>query len=314
LLLTLLSVVVMFLLGDISHISSHLSTYRWNYFVIAVILFFLTHMLKFAKFNLFLSNAGVRFPSFEKRIDLYLACSPLNATSNRVNDGYHALSISRATGIPLTQADGITLVNRFADIPAMVILAAIGIVCYPPFYPFFIGLLFIILIANFNLKLFPYLPPTPILGSKRNRFRTAWQNLLSMNKVQPGAHSAVITILAFLFQSLAWLAQAGSLYFVLQGFGYLPTLALAGTSLLVIAFTMFAGLLSNLPGGVGVIEMSMAALLTVLLDFQPDLAILATLLYRAATFWIGFLFGILAWPDATRAISQKPGAVRIDNS
>ena len=314
LLLTLLSIVVMFLLGDLSHVSGQLSSYQWNYFVIAVILFFLTHILRFGKFNLFLHNSGIRCPSIEKRIDLYLSCSPLNATSNRVNDGYHALSISRSTGVPLTQADGVTLINRIADIPAIFVMGVTGTIFYPPFLPFFFGILVIILIANINLKLSPYLPPAPFIGSKRNKIKTAWQSLLWMNKEQPGAHSAAITLLAFLLQSLAWLAQAGSLFFVLQGFGYAPTLALAATSLLVVAFTMFAGLLSNLPGGVGVVEMSMAALLTVLLDFQPALAIVATLLYRAATFWIGFLFGILVWPEAMRNTSQRPGAIRIDHS
>jgi uncharacterized protein (TIRG00374 family) len=309
--LSLLSILVMILLGDISNIGARLAGYQWSYFVIAVILYFFTHLLRFLKFNLLLNNAGIRRLPLERRIDLYVSCSPLNATNSRVSDSYQALNISRSSGIPLAHADGITFINRITEIPAMVALVAAGSITYPSFLPFFLGILIVFLVASVNLKLFSYLPPAPILGSRKSKLRTVWQNLSWLSKEQPDSYSGWKTLLVCVFQILDWLTQAGILFIILQGFGYSATPALFATSCLVIGFTMFAATLSNLPGGVIVVELSMAALLTVLLNFQPALAVLTTLLYRAATFWIGFLFGILVWPEAVKTTRQEPGAIRI---
>jgi uncharacterized membrane protein YbhN (UPF0104 family) len=42
-------------------------------------------------------------------------------------------------------------------------------------------------------------------------------------------------------------------------------------------------------------EVSMAALLTIFLGFRPEIAAAATILFRIATFWFGFLIGITLW-------------------
>jgi uncharacterized protein (TIRG00374 family) len=58
---------------------------------------------------------------------------------------------------------------------------------------------------------------------------------------------------------------------------------------------MLMGILSSFPGGMGVMEVSMAALLTIMLGFKPEIAAAATILFRIATFWFGFLIGLLLW-------------------
>jgi len=47
------------------------------------------------------------------------------------------------------------------------------------------------------------------------------------------------------------------------------------------------GFISNLPGGMGVVELAMAALLTVLLGRNPEQVVVVTVLFRFATFWQG---------------------------
>jgi uncharacterized protein (TIRG00374 family) len=90
-----------------------------------------------------------------------------------------------------------------------------------------------------------------------------------------------------------------------------PNLVLIAISCLVLAFSMLMGLISRLPGGLGVIELAMAALLTVLLNFRPELAVTATILFRLATFWIDMLFGILFWSVIQKPKPQRSGAGRI---
>jgi uncharacterized membrane protein YbhN (UPF0104 family) len=39
----------------------------------------------------------------------------------------------------------------------------------------------------------------------------------------------------------------------------------------------------------------MAALLTLILGFKPEIAAATTILFRLATFWFGFIIGLLLW-------------------
>jgi uncharacterized protein (TIRG00374 family) len=68
-----------------------------------------------------------------------------------------------------------------------------------------------------------------------------------------------------------------------------------GISFLVFSFSLLMGFISNLPGGMGVVELAMAALLTVLLGRNPEQVVVVTVLFRFATFWAGFGIGLLVW-------------------
>jgi uncharacterized protein (TIRG00374 family) len=112
----------------------------------------------------------------------------------------------------------------------------------------------------------------------------------------------------------AWLTQAAALFLILLGLGLPPDLSMASLSCLVLAFSIMIGFLSNMPGGLGVVELALAGLLSVLMGYQPELAVTATILFRLSTFWISLLFGILFWPKAARSCSNEPGAVSVAQS
>jgi hypothetical protein len=106
---------------------------------------------------------------------------------------------------------------------------------------------------------------------------------------------------SLLLNILAWLTQAAALFLILIGLGLQPELSLAALSCLVLAFSIMIGFLSTMPGGLGVVELALAGLLSVLMGFQPELAVTATILFRLSTFWISLLLGILFWPNAARS-------------
>jgi uncharacterized protein (TIRG00374 family) len=91
------------------------------------------------------------------------------------------------------------------------------------------------------------------------------------------------------------MADGAALVSIMLGLGYIFTWQLVGSSLLVFSFAMLMGILSAFPSGIGVMEVSMAAMLTIMLNFRPEIAAAATILFRLATFWFGFLVGLLIW-------------------
>jgi uncharacterized membrane protein YbhN (UPF0104 family) len=58
----------------------------------------------------------------------------------------------------------------------------------------------------------------------------------------------------------------------------------------------------------------MAALLTVVVGFKPEIAAAATILFRLATFWFGFLIGLLIWFISGKSLGIQTGEGRIIES
>ena len=101
----------------------------------------------------------------------------------------------------------------------------------------------------------------------------------------------------------AWFWECLAFYFALKGFGAaLPVLQ--ATS--IYGFSSVAGALSMLPGGLGVMEGSLAGLLRGSGVARPE-AVGATLIIRACTLWFAVAVGAaaMAWARSFLPSSEK---------
>jgi uncharacterized protein (TIRG00374 family) len=100
---------------------------------------------------------------------------------------------------------------------------------------------------------------------------------------------------------VAWFFECVALGLILEGLGVVLPLRAAT---FVYAFASLAGAVSMLPGGLGVAEGSLTALLAGLGTPLPAAAA-ATLLVRVATLWFAIAVGVatllLAFPEAAKA-------------
>jgi uncharacterized membrane protein YbhN (UPF0104 family) len=104
---------------------------------------------------------------------------------------------------------------------------------------------------------------------------------------------------ALLGAVIFWACQIGVLWAAFRAFGEAPPLAA-----LVQAF--FVGMFGNLlpvPGGVGGVEGGMIAAL-VAFDVDPGLAVVAVLVYRAVTFWLPMIPGVVAYLQLRRTVER----------
>jgi len=90
--------------------------------------------------------------------------------------------------------------------------------------------------------------------------------------------------------TIAWLAEAYSLYLILHYLGFEITITQAT---FVYTISLLIGVISFLPGGLGSTEASMIILLKTF-GVDIDTAIAATLIFRVSTLWFSFLIGLLA--------------------
>jgi uncharacterized protein (TIRG00374 family) len=114
---------------------------------------------------------------------------------------------------------------------------------------------------------------------------------------------------------VAWLGECAAFFLILIGLGLAPTPRLFVTATFVLAVSSLAGALSMLPGGLGVAEASVAAMLLLLVDdaaMDDGVAIAATLLIRFATLWFAVGLGVVALTVLRIRLARGAGRGRED--
>lgn len=311
LLLGILALLVMIILGDASLVGSHFANFQWQYFVLALAFDVVNHVLRFAKHCFHLSHSDIKRLSFWRKLKLFLSAGALSTTPLRVSESYKSVWLSQASGIPLNAADSLHLLDRISDILSVLVLAAAGTMAFPSFWLFFLIIFVLFLGSTLSVQIKSTGFRTNKSGGLATNVKDLSHQLRKCVENNPNAFSLLYMTVALLLGVLSWLAQGASLLFILVGFGLEPNMTLVAIACLVLSFSMLMGLISKLPGGLGVIELAMAALLTLLLDFRPELAVATTILFRLATFWIDLLFGILFWSVTAKphGLNQEAGRI-----
>ncbi len=103
------------------------------------------------------------------------------------------------------------------------------------------------------------------------------------------------TLIAVSLGTIAWLGEGIAMYLVLLGLGVPAGLNTAAIAVFVLSFSTIVGAVSALPGGLGAAEVSIAGMLTLLLQLPTSTATAATLIIRFAPLWFGVSLGLVVW-------------------
>ena len=127
----------------------------------------------------------------------------------------------------------------------------------------------------------------PLINRVSAKLSEAYESLLEMTRPIP---LLVATALSF----VAWGLECASLYVIVRGF---PGVSLTwDAATFAYAASTIAGAVAMMPGGIGVTEIGMTALLQTLGGpaLQPAVATATTMLVRIATLWFAVAIGVVA--------------------
>jgi uncharacterized protein (TIRG00374 family) len=301
-------------LGNIKQVSLDFAAFHWIFFALAIALNFLNQSLRFLKRAVNLHQSGVQNVNFLDSVSLFVACLPLAVTSNRVGESFKGIWLFKKSGIPVERAVSVFLVDQISDGMSVFVLMVIGTFAYPSLWFLFLCLFlaFVGLLIYFKL---PKADTGPsLVSTKVPVLKRVVPQLRECIDANPALFSAGNMAITFLLGILSWAAEGAAFFVILLGLGFSPSLPLIATSILVFAFAATVSLGTRLPGGLGVMEVAMSMLLTLLLNFQPEKAVTATILFRLATFWVTFLFGLLLWSVAGKSLGIQYQEGRIIES
>lgn len=280
-------------------LSGALRSFAPTAFVAALGLALVNYGLRFARQQLYFRLLGVEVPLVRAGV-AFVAAFALTVTPGKMGELLKAWLLHRTDGVPLESVSSVVIVERLTDVLALAIWVAVGAVSVASadalgpgaavrLAAIVLALVLVAVTAMSSERVMGVgvaaVRRLPAIGGFADRLRALW--MASRTLLRPGP-LAVATVLAV----IGWGLEGVLLMVLLQGFGEAAGL---GPSVFVYALTTLAGAVSFSPGGLGVTDVSMGAMLGTLgLASDVGVAGAATFLCRLATLWFAVALGVAA--------------------
>jgi uncharacterized membrane protein YbhN (UPF0104 family) len=285
------------LFADARDLTLALRRFDWRLAVPALALTLWNYGLRFLKWQLYLRRLGVvGLPPATSGL-VFLSAFSMSVTPGKVGELIKATHLRRLTGTPLTTSTAIIAAERLTDGIAMIVLAAIGAVQFAYARAFLAAAAVLALLAAVALRsparlrsVLERVPPLPLVGRPADHADAFFAASGSLLAPRPMLWASALGV-------VAWFGECVALYLILVGLGLPASWHLLLVAVFTLAVSSLAGAVSMLPGGLGVAEASVAAMLLLLVEddrMTRPVAAAATLLIRFGTLWFAVLLGVLA--------------------
>jgi len=298
-----------------SLIADRIATYAWWTFAAACGLAFTNYVLRFLKWEYYLSVLNIRgIPKGESFLT-FLSGFVLTVTPGKVGEVFKSLILFQTRGIPIERTAPIVVAERVTDLIGVIAIIAVGSLKLPGgliWASIGAGVVALLLACVASRRLSELvLRPLPGLPGALGR---AGQKLVPKLLRALDSLRDLTTPRRLLWPTalsvVAWSLEGLGLYTILHGFGEKPPLPLTA---FFYATATLAGALIPVPGGLGVTDELLEQQLARLGGVEAATATASMLLVRFATLWfavaVGFAaLGILRARHPALASSKPRGA------
>lgn len=278
--------------ADARNVGRALANFHWSIALAALTLASLNYVVRFLRWHYYLRVLGLAVPAGHSLL-VFLAGFSLTVTPGKLGEVVKAILLRESHGIAAARTAPIVVAERFTDLMGLLLLACVGIFTFetdPRFLVVGAGLIVFGLvvvsvepIATFFLRLSGRVPLVRRLTHKLDE---AYRTTAALLRPRP-------LILGFILSVVSWFFECTAFWAVVHGFdGARVSLQ---TATFIYASMTVAGALSFLPGGLGVTEAGMLALLGDLATgCSRSVSAAATFITRLCTLWFAVVVGLAA--------------------
>jgi uncharacterized protein (TIRG00374 family) len=288
-------VVVLGLVGDIRQVGQSFGTFDWA--TIPAILGFtlLNYVLRWLKWDYYLRRMGMdRGVSHTDSGLLFTSGMVMAVTPGKVGEVLKSYQLKQINGTPISASAPIVFAERITDGLAMLLLMGFGLTLYAPARPAFFVLLLLSVAGLVAVQFRPLMERLIRLIARLPRGNTIAPKLMTAYLSSRALLSWRILLASTVISIVSWFGECVAFYFVLRGLGQPPSYLLLLQATFIFAASTLFGLVSFLPGGLGVSEASSAGLLILLVSMAAGQATTATIIIRFCTLWFGVTLGAIA--------------------
>jgi len=279
------------LLSDIGSVGTALSSISLLWIPAFLSLSLINYFLRFLKWQYFLRRIGLTIP-WRESLGVFLAGFSMTVSPGKLGELLKCYLLRDSRGIPVSRTSTVVVAERVTDLISMLFIALAGLLLVRDSGAgaavaaglVFTALVMILLVWRRAFDLVTgivcRIGPLARFRSRLNEFHCTASKLLSVDSL---AVSVPLGI-------LSWGAEALVLCLVGLSLGLEPPVTV-GLALLAHAAGTVAGAVSMIPGGLGLTEITIGAVLLTTMS-ETDAAVV-TLVMRFATLWFAVLIGVL---------------------
>ena len=253
----------------------------------------LNYLLRGIRFHYYLRQIGLSRIPFWTSFRVFIGGFALTLTPGKVGELVRVVWLKNLTNVDPVKLAPSIIVDRLIDGLALAILAALGALAYPQYWPavalILVGILTGIVTTQIRPLAMTWLSfgeRLPLVSKFAHHLHILYENtyqLLRFKNLLVGLGLGLIS----------WSAEGLAFYLVLRGLGINGDVDLAAIAIFILALGSILGGASSLPGGLGAAEASITGMLQVLVNLPENTAATATLLICFCTLWFGVLLGML---------------------
>lgn len=291
------------MIGDVGKLGDRLTGFGWWALFAAMGLALTNYAVRFLRWQLYLKKQSVSVPLGTSAL-VFGAGLSLSITPAKLGELVKSYLLKELCEIPATQTAPIVVAERVTDLIALLVLAVVGVAAYG------VGSALVAVAGGaiaIGLVLLAWPRPTRWIIDQVTRPGFASKFRQPLHQMYDGLVALcrpATLIPATLIAIPAWACECIGFALIVNAFpGAHVDLGLA---MVIYAATTIAGALSFLPGGLGVTEGTMTAMLVAsATGVDKALAFDATLLTRLATLWFAVGIGLVLLAIARARIAKR---------
>jgi uncharacterized protein (TIRG00374 family) len=291
--LTLVGSVIVFiavaLLGGIGKVITTILSADPYLYTSAFALVFGGMLIRFGRWSYCLKTLKIKIP-FKKSFAAYMSLYSMDITPGRVGRIVAGYTINKVAKTKFMKVAPIITIDLFSDFLGFAILAIITSFIFHTFFWYvvlFVILLSITFIFLLHEGAYRMMNKSPFFKKLIKRFAPQISDYYSS---QNALNKRKVYIVAQLYTIPAEFLDSLALYFSAIAIGIKAT---AIPSVFIYSVSQIFGMVSTLPGSIGVTDATMLGLLSSTFNINTALASAATIMARFATLWFSVIVGMI---------------------
>jgi uncharacterized membrane protein YbhN (UPF0104 family) len=259
--------------ADFNKVISAFARFDWMLLPLLLLLSFLNYICRFLKWDYYLKILKVPL-GFIDSFTIFMSGFIMSVTPGKMGELMKAFLVKQVTKESVSKVAPV-IIGAYVFHYGRLIVIGTGL--------FWVLLAIIISQRNLSLKIIDWLGKIKLLSKYHDKMMTAYESSFAMIKPLPLFYTISISFFSWFFECFAY-------YLILMNFN-LNISVLWAT--FVYTFSIIAGAITMLPGGLGVTEGSLTYLM-IRSQVPANVAVSSTFIVRVVTLWFAIFIGILS--------------------
>jgi uncharacterized protein (TIRG00374 family) len=284
--------------ANAGRVAEALRAFHWSMAALACLLAAGNYLVRFGRWQYYLRVLGLRVAPRDSVL-VFFAGFSLTVTPGKLGEAVKAFLLRASHGFAVARTAPIVIAERVSDLLALLLLALAGVFTFDVDRRFLVAGAALVLGGVLVVSLDPLAEAALALAARVPGVRRFAPKLREMHVATAALLHPKPLVLATAISTASWFLECLAFWIVVRGFPGVG-LDLRGATFIYASMTI-AGALSFLPGGLGVTEAGMLALLVKFgTGMDRGQAAAATFVTRGATLWFAVALGLPALVLYTR--------------